>query len=652
MDRRHGLSSEELSPNPEHARALRTPSPARVPTAKRTPPLQRRSAGTDGPASGSSSEEPSPSPHHPRTRDSPRRTQPARLAPPMSPPVEIPSPSRKEKSPSRKHLAQCPSASPSRHARDHRHRTECAAGADLLTADTAVSGCALVQLAGPTTGPPAPHRSQLTRSSNVCVRVVSSRVTHEPFRLAVERSEDHRRTRSSDPASCHLRTTPFDGGSAPMTDPPRSSATQVALPRLVSSRSPVVSARRRAVRRPPSDEQVRPASCHLRTTPFDGGSRPATGSARSSATQVALPRLVSSRSPVVSARRRAVRRPPSDEQVRPASCHLRTTPSDGGSRPATGPARSSATPAPRASSRVGSSAGLHPSPSSGPKTTIRRRTPACEAPPSSRLLGRRSGGGSGPIFRDTDTAHVVSCRIVRRPPPLAVQRPEDHHLAKSFDLRVPPSNRLSSGAPATKSGPIFRDTDTAHVVSRRTTRRSSPIAVQWPEDHCPTTSSNPRAVTFEPPFERRSGDGSGSIFRDTDTAHVVSRRIVRRSSHLTVQWPEDHHLSRSSDLRAATFEPPVGRRSGDQSGPIFRDAAVLLGEHAARAATAADVSAGHDRAKRAIRTWLECTTTSRADRLPRGPRAPSFGDRVPKRMVGSAAPSSESCPRRRRLESP
>jgi hypothetical protein len=61
---------------------------------------------------------------------------------------------------------------------------------------------------------------------------------------------------------------------------------------------------------------------------------------------------------------------------------------------------------------------------------------------------------------------------------------------------------------------------------------------------------------------------------------------------------------------------------------------VLLGERAAREATASGVSAGCDHAKRAIRTWQECTTTIRVIISPRDPRASNFDDRTSKRSVG------------------
>jgi hypothetical protein len=61
---------------------------------------------------------------------------------------------------------------------------------------------------------------------------------------------------------------------------------------------------------------------------------------------------------------------------------------------------------------------------------------------------------------------------------------------------------------------------------------------------------------------------------------------------------------------------------------------MLLGELAAREATATDVSASCDRAKRAIRTWKERTTTIRVAASPRGPKAPSFDDRTSKRSMG------------------
>jgi hypothetical protein len=78
----------------EHAASSATTPPALATAVERPPPFRRRSAEPDGRASGSGSEEPSPAPRNPRTREcSCRTTQPARLAPPVSPPAEIPSPS-------------------------------------------------------------------------------------------------------------------------------------------------------------------------------------------------------------------------------------------------------------------------------------------------------------------------------------------------------------------------------------------------------------------------------------------------------------------------------------------------------------------------------------------------------------------------------
>jgi hypothetical protein len=61
------------------------------------------------------------------------------------------------------------------------------------------------------------------------------------------------------------RTTPHAPSRSPLA---RSS--EDCVPRLESSHSPAVPAHPRAARRPPSDEKLRPASCHLRSTPVKG----------------------------------------------------------------------------------------------------------------------------------------------------------------------------------------------------------------------------------------------------------------------------------------------------------------------------------------------------------------------------------------------
>jgi hypothetical protein len=265
-------------------------------------------------------------------------------------------------------------------ARDNRHRTGCAAGADPLTLDTAVSGCARTQQAGPTTGPHAPHRSRSARSSNDCARVVASRAARQPSLPAVERSEDHRRARSSDQTSYHLRATPWEGaalrwrtrsaprrrskrclGSCRVTrrpcrpaverpeghrlvrrpgpwaasvEPPLLRGAAFRRParpdprrrwlrahRPVSDHSRALALRRPVTGRPPFDEELRPASRHLRA---------ASGAALGRQTRLGLPRrghrtlrLAPDHPPTFARRRSMTVRSPSGEELRTAGCHLR-----------------------------------------------------------------------------------------------------------------------------------------------------------------------------------------------------------------------------------------------------------------------------------------------------------------------------------------
>jgi hypothetical protein len=129
----------------------------------------------------------------------------------------------REKSPSRRHLARCPGASPNRHAPDSLHRTACAAGADPLTLDAAVSDCIRNQPAGPTTGPPAPGRSRSARSSSGRTRRLSP--AHPPvFTLRRPTTRRPPSDEELEPASCRLRTA-CEGG-ARATEPTRSSVAQ------------------------------------------------------------------------------------------------------------------------------------------------------------------------------------------------------------------------------------------------------------------------------------------------------------------------------------------------------------------------------------------------------------------------------------------
>jgi hypothetical protein len=240
--------------------------------------------------------------------------------PPVLPPVEIPSPSE------RSHLRGSTWLSVQVHrlnrraCKTSRHRTECAAGADLPNLDTTVAGCARTQLVDPTTGPPASARSQNARSSNDCVRVVTSRVAHRSSRLTLEWPEDHRWTKRSDrgaappgpplvraarssrhvpllrntetlassrsespvdvrfPPSCDPKTTLWRAASADRLSPsshlvsgvlatdPAQASTNASSTRIVSSQitPPAFLSRPGAARRPPLGKRLVPSERHLR----------------------------------------------------------------------------------------------------------------------------------------------------------------------------------------------------------------------------------------------------------------------------------------------------------------------------------------------------------------------------------------------------
>lgn len=143
------------------------------------------------------------------------------------------------------------------------------------------------------------------------------------------------------------------------------------LPRSSSSHSKAVPARCRAVRRPPSNEKLRLLSCHHRITPARGATlrqRTRLVPWRRSAACVVSSRIARRLSPL------AVTWPEDHdpkERLLPASCHLRAAP-QGGCALVADPARSSAAPIPRTSSRYRSTARRPSTPLADPKTGLRR----------------------------------------------------------------------------------------------------------------------------------------------------------------------------------------------------------------------------------------------------------------------------------------
>jgi hypothetical protein len=104
-----------------------------------------------------------------------------------------------------------------------------------------------------------PARSAATRSAHI----VSSRITHQPSRPAVEWPEDHLPTGRSDLRAATVEP-PFERRSGNRPGSILSDA-DTAHVRLDSDHSPTVATRLWMARRPPSSRKVRPASCYRRT---------------------------------------------------------------------------------------------------------------------------------------------------------------------------------------------------------------------------------------------------------------------------------------------------------------------------------------------------------------------------------------------------
>jgi hypothetical protein len=141
------------------------------------------------------------------------------------------------------------------------------AGADPPSPSSAVSGFARVELVGPTTGP---HASK-SLTAHPFERTVAALASFRSESLAAVHSHHRAIRRPLSGTRADLRAAPLPSlpqrSHGPAADPFRPSADTAlrALSRVESLAA--VSTRRRAVRRPPSDEKLQPASCFLRIAP-------------------------------------------------------------------------------------------------------------------------------------------------------------------------------------------------------------------------------------------------------------------------------------------------------------------------------------------------------------------------------------------------
>lgn len=160
-------------------------------------------------------------------------------------------------SPSRRHLAQRPSASPIVTQATARHRTDGTTGVGSPTPKSLQTG--------PTARRHPPRDRSRRTGSNSCV---TSWQFEPPTGSHPPRSSDPRATFVQRDRTRELshRAAPTSGSDRHVTGPCRPSETQNAQPRTTPSYSSILLTHRLTTRRPSSNERLRPKSCDHRST--------------------------------------------------------------------------------------------------------------------------------------------------------------------------------------------------------------------------------------------------------------------------------------------------------------------------------------------------------------------------------------------------